>query len=428
MIVGGMVGGAGTAPGTVIGAPQSITHLGRAVGGALLWGCIAVFAPTQPAPVAAEWLTGTHQLVIAQSQNRSAIQSPFRGPSASTTAPFRTISAGPQFQESPRGFLNTPQPAAAVGASPPIRALWAPGQYPEPRPSWVKGPQIDAAPFLSFTVEALPQDPPQLKALVFGQPPPSSAAVTSVLRAAQISAPQSDPTQAKPLVFGQVPPTALTPPIRAFNAAPQTDPSQLKSLVWNAPPLSQQATPAIHFLQASPQLIDLTQQANLWHGLPVVSPPIRPFSAGPQRIDLTQQPQWMRQPPANTPPTPPPNMPFKAGPLSGEVAHYSRGYSYVWGAPPPTATVLEIVPYLIEDSLSAALMRIASIFGVASVTGTTGSVTLQSPAAFSLVPRGTTIFITLGGTVHTGGSGRSRAQSPYGSPDAIPPWSLTRKH
>jgi hypothetical protein len=79
-----------------------------------------------------------------------------------------------------------------------------------------------------------------------------------------------------------------------------------------------------------------------------------------------------------------------------------------------------IVPYLIGDTLAAALMRIASIFGVASVTGTTGTVTAQDPAAFTRVPRGTTISITLGGTIY--GSGNSRARAPYGVPDMAPPF------
>lgn len=79
-----------------------------------------------------------------------------------------------------------------------------------------------------------------------------------------------------------------------------------------------------------------------------------------------------------------------------------------------------VVPYLIEDVLSAALMRIASIYCVANVIGTTGSVTIQDPIAFTRVHRGTTITITLGGTIK--GSGTRKAQAPYGSPDAMPPF------
>lgn len=91
------------------------------------------------------------------------------------------------------------------------------------------------------------------------------------------------------------------------------------------------------------------------------------------------------------------------------------------------STIYEVVPYLIEDPLSAALMRIASIYCVANVIGTTGSVTAQDPAAFTLVARGSTITITLGGTPNNSG-GRGRARAPYGAPDTIPPFSLIRKH
>jgi hypothetical protein len=71
-----------------------------------------------------------------------------------------------------------------------------------------------------------------------------------------------------------------------------------------------------------------------------------------------------------------------------------------------TQTGQEIVPYLIGDQESAARMRIASIYGVASVTGTTGTVTLQSPDAFTVVARGATISITLGGAINASRSRR----------------------
>lgn len=81
-----------------------------------------------------------------------------------------------------------------------------------------------------------------------------------------------------------------------------------------------------------------------------------------------------------------------------------------------------IVPYLIGDVLAAALMRIASIYCVASVTGSTGTVTAQDPPHMTRVPRGTTISITLGGTVYGSGGGNGRARPPYGAPDMAPPF------
>ncbi len=73
----------------------------------------------------------------------------------------------------------------------------------------------------------------------------------------------------------------------------------------------------------------------------------------------------------------------------------------------------EIVPYLIGDTLDAAQMRVASIYCVLDVTGSGGTVVSQSPAAFTLVSRGTTISITLGGTVYRPTHKRRRGLYPY---------------
>lgn len=83
------------------------------------------------------------------------------------------------------------------------------------------------------------------------------------------------------------------------------------------------------------------------------------------------------------------------------------------GTTPPPVGVQEIVPYLIGDSLYAAQMRIASIYGVPSVTGASGTVLSQSPAPFTLVNRGATISITLGGPVNAAKSRRRRGLPPY---------------
>lgn len=62
--------------------------------------------------------------------------------------------------------------------------------------------------------------------------------------------------------------------------------------------------------------------------------------------------------------------------------------------------LLEVVPYLIGDTQAAALARIAGIHCIASVTGSSGTVTAQDPAHMTIVTRGTTISITLGGTAN----------------------------
>lgn len=66
----------------------------------------------------------------------------------------------------------------------------------------------------------------------------------------------------------------------------------------------------------------------------------------------------------------------------------------------PVEDTTVIVPYLIGDTQAAAQMRIASIFCVDSVTGTTGTVTAQSPQHMSIVSRGSTISVTLGGAMN----------------------------
>lgn len=351
----GTPGGSGA---FVSAAPQR--DLRALAGTALLWGSVALFAPAQPIPAAADSLSGTHQLAIHQSQNRSWISRTFQAPAAAAPDIVRSIYVYEQRAENPRGFL--------------------------------KAPQIDALPILRALPSIGPQDPTQLAAQVWKQPP-AEASLQPTL-------------------------------IRALSASPQADPSQLHANLWAPATAPAPDRPAIHFLQAAPQLVDLTVRNRVWGPWSVVAPPIRPFTAGPQRIDLTQQALIFHAQPAAVVLTPPPNRPFIAGPLTIDVARYSVARVTFCRQPPAsTAALLDtdvIVPYLIEDVLSAALMRIASIYCVANVIGTTGSVTIQSPVAFTRVPRGTTITITLGGTIK--GSGSRRAQAPYGVPDTAPPF------
>lgn len=79
----------------------------------------------------------------------------------------------------------------------------------------------------------------------------------------------------------------------------------------------------------------------------------------------------------------------------------------------PLAAIQELVPYLIGDTQAAAEMRIASIYCVASVIGTTGTVTAQDPVAFTYVDRGSTITITLGGAANNPRRRRRGGQVPY---------------
>lgn len=351
----GTPGGSGS---FVSAAPQR--DLRALAGAALLWGSVALFAPAQPTPAAAERLTGSHQLATHQSQNRSWISRTFQAPVTAAPDIVRPLFAYEQRAENPRGSL--------------------------------KAPQIDALPILRALPSIGPQDPTQIAAQIWKQAP-AEAGIQPTL-------------------------------IRALSASPQADPSQLRANLWAPATAPAPDQPAIHFLQGSPQLADLTIRNRIWGPWPVVAPVIRPFTAGPQRIDLTQQALIFHKQPAAVAPTPPPNRPFIAGPLAIDVARYSLARVSFWHQPPAsTAALLDtdvIVPYLIEDVLSAALMRIASIYCTAVVIGTTGSVTIQDPVAFTRVPRGTTITITLGGAIK--GSGSRRARAPYGVPDTVPPF------
>lgn len=75
----------------------------------------------------------------------------------------------------------------------------------------------------------------------------------------------------------------------------------------------------------------------------------------------------------------------------------------------------EVVPYLLGDTLANATARIASIYCTASVTGSSGTVQSQSPDAFTTVPRGTTISITMGGPTNHGRRRKRDGNPPYNS-------------
>lgn len=86
------------------------------------------------------------------------------------------------------------------------------------------------------------------------------------------------------------------------------------------------------------------------------------------------------------------------------------------GLPPvdPGAEDLRVtIPYLIGSTADAAIATIQALHLVASVTGSTGTVTAQDPAHMTLVNRGTTVNITLGGEINSVSRHRTRGQQPY---------------
>jgi hypothetical protein len=74
---------------------------------------------------------------------------------------------------------------------------------------------------------------------------------------------------------------------------------------------------------------------------------------------------------------------------------------------------LEIIPYLIGATEESARTMIGQIYMVASVTGSSGTVVSQNPAAFTTALRGATVSITLGGDINTPTEETSGGQTPY---------------
>ena len=81
----------------------------------------------------------------------------------------------------------------------------------------------------------------------------------------------------------------------------------------------------------------------------------------------------------------------------------------------PSSTIYEVVPFLIGDTQDAAVARIESIYCSALVTGSTGTVTSQTPLAFTQILRGATIAISLGGPTNSPQSQRRYGLAPYNS-------------
>lgn len=82
-------------------------------------------------------------------------------------------------------------------------------------------------------------------------------------------------------------------------------------------------------------------------------------------------------------------------------------------------TVQEIVPYLIGDTEDAVRVRIEALYLVLQVTGTGGTVVSQFPPFLTLVDRGTTVQVTMGGPLNSARGSRRGGLQPYGVPDQI---------
>lgn len=78
-----------------------------------------------------------------------------------------------------------------------------------------------------------------------------------------------------------------------------------------------------------------------------------------------------------------------------------------------------IVPYVISKDAETATLRLteAHLATIVDPSQPTGTVTAQSVAPFSVVSRGTTVTITLGGAENSPSTRRRSGLPPYGSPD-----------
>jgi beta-lactam-binding protein with PASTA domain len=72
-----------------------------------------------------------------------------------------------------------------------------------------------------------------------------------------------------------------------------------------------------------------------------------------------------------------------------------------------------VVPYLIGSMEAQARAQIASIYGTPIVIGSGGTVVSQAPDHMTVVLRGQTVTITMGGAINVSRSGRRRGLPPY---------------
>jgi hypothetical protein len=85
-----------------------------------------------------------------------------------------------------------------------------------------------------------------------------------------------------------------------------------------------------------------------------------------------------------------------------ELRSFYVGLSAIYAPviPPYVEDTRVVVPYLIGSTAAHATAQLASVHLLVDVIGLTGTVTAQDVAAFSLVARGTTVTIMLGGSTN----------------------------
>jgi hypothetical protein len=199
------------------------------------------------------------------------------------------------------------------------------------------------------------------------------------------------------------------PFVRLFRAA------SITSIAPTAPPNR-------NVIRAAPESVDLQPFARLFKVAVYPAsavPPFKRFIAAPESVDLQPFARLFKAATIRNADTPQICPVFCMPPVEEQMP------SNIWGYQPlnsdfiPDISTWVVVPYLIGYTQTPAEAVINAIYCVPSVIGTTGTVSAQSPDAFTLVPRGTTITITLGGDINSNSHRKHRGhgQPPYGSPD-----------
>ena len=253
---------------------------------------------------AAEYLFGTHAQAL---YNAEAIKS-FVRPSAS--APVVQPQLGQYFTLGQQSYVDsvgqvwkavvagaTSQPVPFTQAAPQLLDLSVQAVFQKP----LVGPQGSTVrPFtagpqqVDLTQQAFYRLPPEQRQ---GPVPPFT-----------IGLPQDNTYQIPASITPAQPAATTTPnPVSTFFSVPPQTEDRPTQLVWQSN-VSGQTPPVIPSVYASPQQVDLTQQAQLFQPAiipPVVSYAIRQFYASPQVIDLTQQGWILGTAPGRQGPVPP---------------------------------------------------------------------------------------------------------------------------
>lgn len=270
---------------------QGVAQLGAAIGCAMLWGSVALFAPPQPTPQVDSIQSGT-QRAHAAAQWPGRIFGMTQLPAAPPAPPMRpNVYGEPQIDPTqPRAVVfGTMPPSAAPIPLVPLRALAAAPQADPTQPAPVIQ-RMAPAPLLPPPLRGLTQasqqfDPTQPAARIFGVQPSQRPGLTGTM----VARPQDDPTQIQPALYRAPPPSvanAQPPPLRGIIFAIGQSPEFVTGANWAQPALwaPPQPTP-------SPASISSMRDTRAFEGRAqffgqYISPPPPPPALMPGSTDL----------------------------------------------------------------------------------------------------------------------------------------------